>query len=459
MEDDPLELIAGLINRRLLHNLTAQHTSECSAVLAAIAYADGSTMDLLAACDQKSKPLTFYGRYDYSAPVSSRVLRWFLDKASLNLTCKLVPDFLHAKVIWWVGVGAYIGSANLTERAWTANVEAGTFVTQEEMEATSMIEELRLFFDEVENRSIALDDKLHKHIVDLERRNVAIDKAVAAVRSKFDETRLIPPGKSLGSVDRQAAEAKAFQVFQQRWRDALQVLRNIATRASQDSHRPAWVPEDTPAGAQADQFIHAYYYRFIRGGQGGGRVDDAFNAHRDNPDAALREALDWWRSADFNYEHEERTLLTWAPRLRELLAKDRLLSMTKEEFVEAMSMIHAVREYAGKRPNRELGFGEGKQPQPLDLKIQRHANQLWEARSETGGKTPLEVFHYVLWGTGEVEERRIWTAARDPQWRLPWVQFSSLGEMLGWARPTEFPPRNDRTLKGLRALGYPVRES
>jgi len=44
-----------------------------------------------------------------------------------------------------------------------------------------------------------------------------------------------------------------------------------------------------------------------------------------------------------------------------------------------------------------------------------------------------------------------------PQWRLRWVQFSTWGEVVGWARPDEYPPRNDRTLKGLRALGYPVR--
>jgi hypothetical protein len=49
-----------------------------------------------------------------------------------------------------------------------------------------------------------------------------------------------------------------------------------------------------------------------------------------------------------------------------------------------------------------------------------------------------------------------------PTWdlvrRLLWVHFSLLGEILGWARPDAFPPRSDRTLKGLRALGYLVHE-
>lgn len=449
-----MDLIAGLINRRLLHNLAIAHTAECAEVKAAIAYADGTSMQLFESCAAHAKPLTFYGRYDYTVPVSPAVLKWFLDQKNLNLICKLVPDYLHAKVIWWVGVGAYLGSANLTERAWSANVEAGVFVTEDEMESTSMIEELRTFFDVVDARAHPLDDALYKHSVELERRNESFNRARAAIKEKFDTTRLLPPGKSLGSVDRAAAADRAFEEFQRRWRQALQALRDIATRVAADAFRPAWIPRETPPGAQADQFIHAYYYKNIQGGLGGGRVDAAFERHRANPEEALKEALQWWKNSDFDYQHEERTLLVWAPRLRELLAKGRLLSLSKDEFVEALSMVHAVIDYGGKRANAQLGLSQTQQSK--DLKVRLHAEQLWEARTEDRSRTPLQVFEYVLWGGGEAE-RRIWSAARDPGWRLPWVQFSTLGEILGWARPDEFPPRNDRTLKGLGALGYQVR--
>lgn len=449
-----LELIAGLVNRRLLHNLTVKHTPECSEVKAAIAYADGTNMQLLESCLAEGKPLTFYGRYDDTAPVSSGVLKWFLEKKSLNLICKLVPDYLHAKVIWWVGVGAYVGSANLTERAWSANVEAGVFVSEEEMESTSMIEEMRSLFDVVDARAHPLDEALYKHVVELERRNESLHRMQAGLREKYDSTRLLPPGRGLASVDRTAAADRAFETFQRYWREALQVLRNIAARVSTDEFRPDWIPPETPAGAQADQFIHAYYYKNIQGGLGSERVKAAFERHRSDPELALAEALNWWKLSDFDYEHERRTLLEWAPKLRTLLAKGRLGSLSKDEFVEAMSMIHAVIDYGGKRANVQLGLPPSQQSR--DLKVRLHAEQLWDARTEDGARTPLEVFNYVLWGTGEVE-RRIWAAARDPQWRLPWVQFSTLGEMLGWAQPDKYPPRNDRTLKGLLALGYPVR--
>lgn len=67
-------------------------------------------MKLFEACAQHLKPLEFYGRYDHTVAVDPAILKWFLDMASPNYDCKLVPDILHAKVIWWVDAGLYIGS-------------------------------------------------------------------------------------------------------------------------------------------------------------------------------------------------------------------------------------------------------------------------------------------------------------------------------------------------------------
>lgn len=66
------------------------------------------------------------------------------------------------------------------------------------------------------------------------------------------------------------------------------------------------------------------------------------------------------------------------------------------------------------------------------------------------------MLEYVIRGPGAVEER-IWAVAGSGQWRLPRIQFSTLGEIVRWAKPDDFPPRNDRTLNGLCALGYSVR--
>ena len=113
-----MKLIAGRLNKPLLRDLVSNLTEDCTSVRAAIAYADRKNTQLFDACAELMKPLIFYGRYDDSVAIAPEMLRWFLDKRSPNLICKLVPDLLHAKVIWWVGAGVYVGSANLTERAW-----------------------------------------------------------------------------------------------------------------------------------------------------------------------------------------------------------------------------------------------------------------------------------------------------------------------------------------------------
>ena len=77
--------------------------------------------------------------------------------------CKLLTHF-HAKVVWWHGVGAYIGSANLSDPAWYGNIEAGCFFDESDMIASGMDIELRAFFQEVDARASPLTEELYKAI-------------------------------------------------------------------------------------------------------------------------------------------------------------------------------------------------------------------------------------------------------------------------------------------------------
>ena len=111
-----MRFIAGPLNKQLLQNLLGEVIESCTRVRAAVAYASRDNMKLFEACAQHLKPLEFFGRYDHTVAVDPAVLKWFLDKASPNYDCKLVPDILHAKVIWWVDAGAYMGSLQKTEK-------------------------------------------------------------------------------------------------------------------------------------------------------------------------------------------------------------------------------------------------------------------------------------------------------------------------------------------------------
>jgi hypothetical protein len=450
-----MKMIAGQINGQMLQNLLSQNIHECSEVRVAVAYASYDCIDLFNACETHAKPLVFFGRYDETVPVAPSVIKWFLDrKANPELRCCMVSDFYHPKVIWWVGQGAYIGSANLTSRAWSQNVEVGVFIPDEELESQGLAAELELIFDEIDARSDPIDEGFYKHLLEL----VAIGKdaynAGEKLKASFEDKRYFAKGKGLATGARRSASARRLEKFQRNWQQTLQLLREIALRVSRPENKPAWIPSTVPSGAQADQFLHAYYYHFVKGGRGSSFLASAHAKNKGSLTRALDEAVDWWKRDYVDYSNEQNMLLKWAPRLKELLSKDRLLNLNKDEFCEALSMVHAVRDYASKRGNLSLDLPDS--PQNLEVKIRRHAEQLWDKRA-ADGRTPLQVMHNVFWGNGKLENR-IWEAATDPKVQLPWVKFSTLGEMAGWARPDEYPPRNDRTVKGLIALGHSVRE-
>src|SRR5690606_39773042 len=92
-----MRFIAGPLNKQLLQNLLGEVIEPCTRVRAAVAYANRDNMQLFEACARHLKPLEFYGRYDHTVPVDPAVLKWFLDKASPNYHCKLVPDILDRK--------------------------------------------------------------------------------------------------------------------------------------------------------------------------------------------------------------------------------------------------------------------------------------------------------------------------------------------------------------------------
>jgi len=46
-----------------------------------------------------------------------------------------------------------------------------------------------------------------------------------------------------------------------------------------------------------------------------------------------------------------------------------------------------------------------------------------------------------------------------PGYQLEDVGISTYGELVGWARPDEYPPRNQRTNKAIKALGREIKVS
>ena len=114
--------------------------------------------------------------------------------------------------------------------------------------------------------------------------------------------------------------------------------------------------------------------------------------------------------------------------------------------------MYAFGDHASKIENAELGLGDAPGG---DAKTERLAEFLYSQKSLSGKMTAPEVLDYVIWGPGEVADR-IWMASHDKNYKLRHIGQNFFGEIVGWARPEDYPPRNSRSSKALRCLGYQV---
>ena len=106
-----MRLVMGGVNGHYLRDIIEIAVPKTEEVLAAVAYAADSAL-LFEWCWDNKIPIKYYGRLDDGVAVSVPILTYFLERKSPNFVCRLVQHH-HAKVIWWRGVGIYIGSANL----------------------------------------------------------------------------------------------------------------------------------------------------------------------------------------------------------------------------------------------------------------------------------------------------------------------------------------------------------
>lgn len=444
-----MTLVAGKLNATYLESVVRKHLDECAEVIAIVAYCD--SIRLFDLCKQAGKRVSFYGRLDEGVPVKGTVLNWFHNQCSPNYACYLLRGGLHAKIIWLKGVGAYIGSANLTDNGWMSNIEAGVFLTEEDLDRQGSLEQLSSFVDAVHEKSTALSDEILALILDLEKKRLGLRGGEQGVSDWFQKACKIPIVPSLTSVDKIKTDDRHKIAFMKEWNATLQLLRTIAARLR--THRPSWVEESVPDGVHVDQFLHAYYYLRIRDGNRQ-PFDEHFERNRKDPDAALIEQMRWWRTGDYPHDAESEFIHEWAPSSRALLAKDGINSLAESEFVKLCTQVHAIRDHAIKLESRLVGLPEGSHDR--DIKIEAFGRWLFRQRSAQQ-RTVLETISYVLHGGDHASlPERLWNASRSPLWKIEHLGLSSLGELVGWALPDTFPPRNSRTSKALRALGNSV---
>lgn len=443
-----MHLVLNGINGHYLRNITLNAAADTEEVLAAVAYATDSRL-LLDWCWDNKIPLKFWGRLDDRVAVTTPILLSFLQRQSPLFVCKLVQHH-HAKVIWWRGVGVYIGSANFTDSAWNKNIEAGCFFEESEI-STEMAVDLESMFSRLDTEATPLTEELYNEMVKRA-------KELSAKTPSPDSFWKSPSFKKwpglIHTAPKTAIENNKI-AFLEEWHSTLQDLRNIGALVSRDENRPLWVSPGTPPGAQADQFLHAHYYQRTFDGRKA-NYQEFYEKNKARQQQALEESILWWRNLKSAPRNEDVMLNESVPRLQKLLSKDKLLTLTYEEFEEICTRIHAIADYARRVRNKSVSLPDNGTRYSIAQKTTALAQRIWNDRAGNSSKIP-DVLMYVLYG-GSTEQtpERIWSAVSDPKWKIEGLGISAFGEIVGWALPGIFPPRNGRTSKALKSLGYNV---
>lgn len=445
-----MHLVLNSINSEYLRNITENSVAATERVDAAVAYVTKEDL-LFDWCWNHKIPLKFWGRFDENVPVAPPILRRFLSRRSANYSCKLVRKF-HAKVIWWHGVGAYVGSANLSDSAWYSNVEAGTFYEESELLSLGLDQQLRDFFNVLDKNGSPLTEEICEALDKRQKQLSKIKTADAADAKLALDNPNVKPWAGLVHVPKKTASERRKIAFLDEWNSTLTLLRNLSAKV--ENHRPVWVSPEAPAGAHVDQFLHAHYYNRVMSGNRS-YFEEWYQKNSSDPDAAERDALEWWRELKSPPSHEDRMLNEWAPYLKSELSLDGLQNKTENALFEIFQRVHAIADHARRMPNQLVGLPSTRQ-YSIEEKNRALAARIIAEKSQ-GGHDIFALLHHVFYGGPPSEvPTRLWDGISEPVWKIDHVGRSALGELVGWALPDVYPPRNVRTSKALRSLGHDV---
>ena len=147
----------------------------------------------------------------------------------------------------------------------------------------------------------------------------------------------------------------------------------------------------------------------------------------------------------------------WAVYLKNKLGEENILKLSQEEFVEVCSRIHALRDHCLRVRYSTFGYSSPLPHMNQSERLKLLGNWLFSQRSLSGKSVLESIYHMLYDGKIDKVPERIWEVAQTQQWKISHLGISSLGEIVGWALPDIYPPRNGRTSKALTALGYKVR--
>ena len=446
-----MKIILGSINNNHLHDIMKETAHSTKEVWAAVAYAYKQEL-LFDWCRENSIPLTFYGRLDHRIAVDIDILEKFLKKKyGEQSECFLVEEH-HAKVIWWKGLGVYIGSANLTDKAWNENIEAGCYFKNHEINK-SMEADLNLLFARLCGERTELSQEL---LDDLKKEKAANpptsnrDRIYRKYGKKSRGLKVAPSTRDKSNQKR----SKKVERFLGEQRRVMDILIQIQRHFDEPSLYPQWVPSRTPKAWQVDQFLN-WYYQDNKMMKKIENVEQLHNQNNSSKEDTLLEAVKHWRRLKKSPHDQEELLKKSMPYVHEKLSVKNIDRLSEGDLYNVLSMVNASRQYATRANKKTLGLHKSN-ANPED-RLRHLAKQIFHNTSKDGldFKATLK---YLIYGNADIEFlQRLWECCGDKQrYKIKFLGQNTLWEMAGWAMPEKYPPANDRVRKALRGLGYDI---
>lgn len=456
-----MDILFDYYNIRGLIKIIDNIPIECKKVFASIAF---STSDYLLKKIIKNK-IEFYwwGLFDHKISTKPDLLEEALKYKYLIKFFPIKQNF-HAKIIYFENYGLYIGSSNMTRNALYNNIEAGVFFDSNDIAYFNILPKIEEYFNYLENKFPVLTDSDLNNYKNFLTNNEEIinNKEKENLKELFNKLfGHLPYNDSavVSTKDKKEYNSRYKNNFVSEWRKTLNELLGIMKYFTNNLYYPKWINKKTHPGIIADQFLHAYYYSKILDYSKEDRSYDLcknyYKQNKDRKEEALDEALNWWKKLNDAPSDEDIHINEWAVINFRLLSQDKIRNLTLEELIQLYLHNHSIRNHARQINKQTLNLPIGEKASIEECTIafaKYHYNKI----SKNGLKL-LEIYHYLIWNENEAIEERIFKIINDDDYYIPHLGQSVIGELIGWARPNEYPIRNNRVNKALLALGIDVR--
>ena len=460
-----MEFVFDIKHERHILKIIYHIPSETRKIHASIAYSSSSI--LIDEIIKKKIEMEWFGLFNKDNPTSLDLLEKVL-KNRQYIKFYPIRNHFHPKVIYFENYGIYIGSANMSDNAFFNNIEAGVFIPQNELYSDYLSKIIDYFKYLKSISTLFTDDDLKSYRKYLATRKLLVDsyhnnQLENQLRQSFSDLfshipEPLPGAKNFGKNENR--ESKNSLIFIQEWRSTYNELQHIMNFFKDGNNLPSWIPPSENYGVLADQFLHAYYYSYVLKGKDTNEekslelVLRLYEENKYRKDSIIQNALTWWKNLPNASSEEDIYILEWAPSNISLLMKDKLLSLTAEEFTTLLLHNHAARNHARQIRKEILGLPRNEQT-TIEVCTKSFAQWLYHQKSHDNFSS-LEVIFYVLYSNTEAIEARVYNALYNPKYKVDHLGKSIIGELIGWALPENYPIRNNRVNKALRALGYEV---